>query len=120
MSLASPIRLRFHWTGLTIVRIVVAGYGRGALLVHEAAQPVECILLAVLGEPPRCPRAANHCQLSNLALLLLGLGWFRFGLAGCLHGQEFVFFNFTWGSFCWNFFSRCPQHTVQHEATHAG
>jgi hypothetical protein len=39
MSLASPIRLRFHWTGLTIVRIVVAGYGRGALLVHEAAQP---------------------------------------------------------------------------------
>jgi hypothetical protein len=62
MSLASPIRLRFHWTGLTIVRIVVAGYGRGALLVHEAAQPVDRVVRAVLGEPPRCPRAANHCS----------------------------------------------------------
>ena len=117
---ASPIRLRFHWTGLTIVRTVVAGYGRGALLVHEAAKPVDRVERAVLGEPPRCPKAANHCQLNKLTLFLLGLGWFRFGLAGCLHGQEFVLFDFTWGTVCWDFFSGCPQNTVQHEATHAG
>ena len=117
---ASPIRLRFHWTGLTIVRTVVAGYGRGALLVHEAAKPVDRVERAVLGEPPRCPKAANHCQLNKLTLFLLGLGWFRFGLAGCLHGQEFVLFDFTWGTVCWDFFSGCPQNTVQHEATHSG
>ena len=108
------------WTGQTIARIVVIGHGPGALLVHEAAQPVDRVVRAVVGEPPHCTNAANHCQLNNLALLLFSLGWFRFGVARCLHGQKFVFFDFTWGTVCWDFFSGCPQNTVQHEATHAG